>query len=1382
MATPISRRGILSRPIAGLCLAAALILTAGNGTVLASWNLPRLAIIGYWLVDATPHADGTDYVFRARLLNLGPPIPGALATLKGASSAVTILDDAVSFGPVGHLHSAWSLDTAAVRRHGTWLELLATLRWSIKVVSVNQPPTADAGPDRSAHVADRVVLDGSGSSDPDGDPLTYRWSVDLRPTGSVAELSDPSAVRPDFIVDVPGRYVLSLVVSDGTTSSGPDSVEVTTENTPPVADAGDDRTVPIGALAQLDGSGSSDADGDALAFAWAIAGRPAASQATLDDAAAVRPTLLIDAPGIYLLQLVVHDGHVSSAPDTVVLRTDNSLPLANAGPDQTVQVGQSVTLDGSGSTDADGDPLTWAWSLVASPPGSLAVLQDATAVAPSFVADLPGTYVAQLIVNDGSADSAPDTVTISTTNSAPVAHAGPDQTVVAGQVVVLDGSGSSDPDGDPLSYHWMLTARPQGSTTAIADAGAAITSFVADQPGEYVVQLVVNDDALDSTPDTAVVSTVNSAPVADAGPDQAGVATGSTVALDGSASNDADGHPLTFSWALISRPPGSLAALTDATTPMPSFVPDLAGDYLAQLIVNDGFVDGAPDTVRVTAEAAASVTIDASDDTATEAGDVGTFTVARTGDVSSPLEVNVTALGTASNGVDYETLPSTVTIPAGSSALTLTVVPIDDADLEGREGVVLQLGPGAGYVVGAPDRAVVIIEDDDTLVSVVPSDAVASEAGPDAGTFTVSRLGPADDSLTVFYSLVGAAQAGLDYVALPGSVTIAAGDEEVAVTVTPIDDALIEGPETVTLRLDAGPGYQVSAVGQANITIQDDERPAVTIVVSDDTAAEEGPEAGAFLVSRTGPTTSPLTVSFTTSGGAIDGLDYQSLGATVTIPAGAASASIAIVPVDDGFIEGAENVVLSLEPGPDYQVVIPGIAGLAIADNDLAAVTIEATDSTASEASLDPGLFTLRRTGDTASPLTVVVAMGGTVEDADYLTILQLLTIPAGAAELPIPVTPRADNLVEGPEALTLTIQPNLDYVVGSPAAATVTIADDPATVSLVASTPAAREAGLEPGAFLLSRTGGNIAASLNVSVTIGGTAIANRDYVVMSGLATIPAGQTSVTLAVTPLPDNLVEPDETIVVTIAPAGGQTYAIGSPSAASVTITDDPPVVEAATTDGDAAESGLDPGAVTFTRTGGDVASALNVFFSKAGTATNGADYQSLGGALSLAVIPAGQLSVSVAIAPLADNLVEGPETAVLTLAPNGGYIIGASGSASVVVADDPPVVNVAATDPDASEAGPDPGVFTFTRSGGNLSASLTVSFTRTGTATNISDFVTIPSSITIPAGQASMTLTITPHADSAVEGTETVILTVNASGSVVVGPSASATVSIADED
>src|SRR5438876_783436 len=121
---------------------------------------------------------------------------------------------------------------------------------------------------------------------------------------------------------------------------------------------------------------------------------------------------------------------------------------AVAGPDQTVSVQTTVTLDGTRSSDVDGDGLSLRWSLIARPPGSAATLSDAAATRPTFFADRAGTYAAQLVVSDGSLDSAPDEVIVSTINSAPVARAGPDQAVHPPSRVTLDGSASSDGDGD----------------------------------------------------------------------------------------------------------------------------------------------------------------------------------------------------------------------------------------------------------------------------------------------------------------------------------------------------------------------------------------------------------------------------------------------------------------------------------------------------------------------------------------------------------------------------------------------------------------------------------------------------------------------------------------------------------------------------------------------------------------------------------------------------------------------------------------------------------------------------------------------------------------------------------------------------------------------
>ena len=274
--------------------------------------------------------------------------------------------------------------------------------------------------------------------------------------------------------------------------------------------------------------------------------------------------------------------------------------MANAGPDQGGKaLGSTVTLNGSASSDANGDPLTYLWSLTAKPAGSAAVLSSLTSVYPTFTVDFPGTYVAQLIVNDGTLNSAPNTVFISTVNVAPMANAGPDQGGKApGSIITLNGSVSTDANGDPLTYSWSLST-PTGSGAVLSSPTIVNPTFTVDRAGTYTAQLIVNDGTLDSAPNTVNISTVNVAPVANAGPDQT-VAVNALVILDGNGSSDANGDPLTYSWSLTSTPTGSGAVLSSPTSVSPTFTADLAGDYVVQLIVNDGTVDSAPKTVTIT--------------------------------------------------------------------------------------------------------------------------------------------------------------------------------------------------------------------------------------------------------------------------------------------------------------------------------------------------------------------------------------------------------------------------------------------------------------------------------------------------------------------------------------------------------------------------------------------------------------------------------------------------------------------------------------------------------------------------------------------------------------------------------------------------------------
>ncbi len=503
---------------------------------------------------------------------------------------------------------------ALMRQFGLWL-ILGMLGGCAAegdlVPRTNKVPVANAGPDQTVAQFDLVSLTGKRSVDLDGDELTYRWTLKA-PVGSAALLNNTNGIDTQFTADAAGDYAITLIVSDGTDDSPIDSVIVTATqrvpgaNTAPVAAAGNDVNVQRGMTVQLDGTGSSDADGDLLTFLWKIDERPSGSTAVLSSNSAPRPAFMADVDGDYSVSLVVSDGQLSSPADTILISafSDNTPPVANAGPDQTVALGSKVQLDASTSYDADGDEISFVWRIVSKPNGSAATLSSTTAATPDFSADLEGAYVIELIANDGAFDSAPDALTITATknNLPPVAHAGTNTTVSVGTPVVLSGSQSYDSNDDPLSYRWSWVNKPAGSAIAFSSATSMTPTVTPDVEGTYIAQLIVNDGEVDSASDSVTITATlsNVPPVARAGADQA-VATGTLVTLDGATSSDADANPLTYAWTFTSRPVGSAAALTGATTVTPSFTADLNGTYVIQLIVHDGRVNSAPDSVVVSA-------------------------------------------------------------------------------------------------------------------------------------------------------------------------------------------------------------------------------------------------------------------------------------------------------------------------------------------------------------------------------------------------------------------------------------------------------------------------------------------------------------------------------------------------------------------------------------------------------------------------------------------------------------------------------------------------------------------------------------------------------------------------------------------------------------
>ncbi|NBU50214.1 MAG: hypothetical protein EBS47_09000 [Betaproteobacteria bacterium] len=487
--------------------------------------------------------------------------------------------------------------------------------------SSNQAPVALVSGPVTVAVRTAATLDGSGSKDPDGQALTYRWEISAKPAGSAAALSDAVAAKPVITPDVVGTYTVRLIVNDGKADSSAAvfSFTATRINNPPLAKAGDDLTAVNGTEVVLNGTGSSDPDGDLISYRWVLATKPVGSAAQLSGADTPRPFFTPDVSGPYVVSLVTSDGALLSAPAfvTVTSGAANVPPTAVVtGPSSVVLVGTRVTLDASGSVDPNGDLLRYTWSWISRPTGSAAVLGFTTTARPEFVPDQAGDYVVRLVVSDGRASSPERSVTVrAARTAAPLVNAGSSQSVLVGSTIDLDGSGTPAGAGGLsnatlLSYQWTLVSRPEGSSTArtILNASAAKAQFIPDAAGTTVTDSLGNAS---SDVVTVLVSQRNAPPVANAGGNRSAMV-GDTVLLDGSGSSDANpGDVLTYAWQLISSPstpqastaklsPASNQAGTAATNKVISITPDLAGTYVVGLTVNDGTVSSETSLVTIT--------------------------------------------------------------------------------------------------------------------------------------------------------------------------------------------------------------------------------------------------------------------------------------------------------------------------------------------------------------------------------------------------------------------------------------------------------------------------------------------------------------------------------------------------------------------------------------------------------------------------------------------------------------------------------------------------------------------------------------------------------------------------------------------------------------
>jgi large repetitive protein len=545
------------------------------------------------------------------------------------------------------------------------------------------------------------------------------------------EVNDPDivwSVDDDGVAEVDQDGVVSGLAEGSTTVTAnvqgvEDSADVTVELVPVerVEVTADETSVEVGQTIELSAT-AYDVDDNELS------GRTV-SWSSDDDTIASVDDGTVTGEGVGAATITAEIGGETGQLEVDVIAA-NTAPTADAGADATVAVDTQVDLDATNSSDnedAIGD-LSFEWAFIDDPSGGNDALDDINASTPQFTPTSTGVYVLEVTVTDSG--SLTDTATVTITSvGAPTADAGSDDTVGVSAQADLDGSASQMGDqATTIDYQWSFTSVPSASAlTDLTDDQTATPSFVPDEAGDYVVELVVtNDVGLDDT--ATVTITAAAGPTADAGADEA-VALGDAATLDGSASQPGGGSSVDYQWSFTSVPTASaLTALTDDQTAAPSFTPDEAGDYVVELEVTNDL--GTSDTDSITVTAVGAPTADAG------SGD----TVAVGAQVD--LDGSASQMGDGATSLDYAWSFTSVPTASALTALTddQTAAPSFVPDEAGDYVVELEVTND----VGSTDTATVTItavgsptadagaDDTATVATQVDLDGSASQMGDGA--------------------------------------------------------------------------------------------------------------------------------------------------------------------------------------------------------------------------------------------------------------------------------------------------------------------------------------------------------------------------------------------------------------------------------------------------------------------------------------------------------------------------------------------------------------------------------------------------------------------------------------------------------------------------
>ena len=826
------------------------------------------------------------------------PVANAAGPYSGIQNVPLTLDGSASFDPDGVLVSyEWDCDTSAgagysapstattfACSYASTGTFTASLRVtdddgvsdtaSATVTISNQVPIAEAGGPYVGGQGAAVAVFAFGSSDPDGAIVEYAWDCDGDGTFEVIGASETGAT---CTYATAGSYTATLRVTDTSGATATDTASITIGNQAPIANAGGPYASLLNVGLPVDGSASTDLDGALVDFAWDCDAGDGVSLVSTGTTAGTSCTY--SSVGTFTITLQVTDDDGATDTTTTTVTVNNGAPVAAAGGPYTGNKGTAIAVDGTGSSDADGTIVDFAWDCDGD---GTADVNNATGLATCTFASI-GTYTITLVVTDDNGGTDADTATVTVPLVGPIAHAGGPYVGIQGAGVPVDGSLSFDSDGAIVLWEWDCDG---DSVFEQSSATAATATCTPPSIGTTLVQLRVTDDDGAQDVDVTSIAVSNLVPVADAGGPYSG-SEGVAVALDASGSADLDGFIATYGWDCD----GDL--LPDVLTASPTAATctfGAVGTYTVTLVVtdNDGGTD--VDTATVVVASLPPVADAGGPYTGTEgtpvplngsgSSDVGGTIVQWEWDCDSDGTYDVVAgagLGSSCSYADEGNFVITlrVTDDDGDSTVDVANVAIANVDptllgpvgaSTGNEGQQL-LWSALATDPGTTDTLTYSWDFGDGSTAAGTS---ANHTYTDEGTFTVTVTvddgdgGIVSSSLAVTISNVAPS---LGLTSIPSS-----GDEGQTLTLsTTATDAGVN--DALTYVWDMGDGSTVTG-DSVTYAYADDGVFTVTVTVSDDAGATDTSSA-VITVDNVAPTIDALT-------GDLSGFEGQLLSWTAT--------------------------------------------------------------------------------------------------------------------------------------------------------------------------------------------------------------------------------------------------------------------------------------------------------------------------------------------------------------------------------------------------------------------------------------------------------------------------------------------------------------------